>query len=758
MSPSRKFKKLFKALRIGALAFIPITSIALNSCYNEETKVISTPVSSMDDNNPSDSQPVTPVNQKFGINLASFSKLDNATNLLKWKNPESKTSEMEIGNILKNKFLENNLEIKVDDIKNILMKDYKVDQRDLDKYSFSIKYNEVFYDRNDPDRLIVPIQLLKEVVINNKLTLYQGHVYKFVMEGFKHDKKYERFEGYKAKLQEFKTAHPIVSINIGETSIGDLLFASEAALKKLSIDFKDFEERGLYQKISDEEKISKANKYRSTKKAESVYSAFVKSVSISNDLKKLHFVVRLAYGFSSYQWSNDFNSYGEDISFDQDITKTLTADDYKKIALSYLDINLRDFSPVTNYDFVNFDAKDFYPFSKNKDLITFKINETSNVSIENKNAEFRLKTTSLVDQLNNLDLDTTYGVKKHVNIFADPEITDSNKTYNLHIGLLTQNQLSKITTDLYTYLNNTSVISGGYGEIRGFYAGKKTPAQLHLGEDVLVKAHSLLKAPVKSEVINVFERRTNKVGEGVGTSVILRIKSEDLKNAVDKNTYEDYFASSKYIYVEIIHLDAELTRQQLNNVLNKRGEVGRELTWTPKKDQKNWYLDISPEKPVKLEPNDTFAVVAESDNNGGWMPHAHIDLLRDSMLIADPNGYVYSNDTNHYFSERNMERINDPINKAFIQVPGVVYNFKSTSYNETDPNGNEITKEVDGKQSKVLVKGDEFINQNINIETYEARGLLDPSLLFAFKDENTYIARLRDFFKDSYPTELDLQD
>ncbi|AFP75991.1 conserved hypothetical lipoprotein [Mycoplasmoides gallisepticum CA06_2006.052-5-2P] len=741
---SKKSKIIWTLFKSFAVVISPIAFTTLASCYAPK-----------DNSKPPQDNNKEP---KIGINLASFDKLNNATDLLEWKDPESKTSEMEIGNILKNKFIKNNLQLKVDQIKQILADDYKVSQNDLANYSFDIKYNEVFYDRNNPDQLVVPTEILRKVQLPNLTSsnLYKGHVYNLILAGFKPDNKYARFDEYKNKIKEFKAAHPIQKVDLDNLDLRDLLGYSQAKLKSLKIEFKDFNNSDLYQGLSNQEKIDQANTYSSKKTFTPKYSAFVKSVKISDDLKKLHFTIRIAYGFSSYQWNNDFNSYGEDLQFDQDINKELTEQDYQKIALANLNIQLADFSSITNYDFANFNVDDFYPFSKNKNLIKFKIIQAINPSVQNKNATFKIKTSSDLQQLNNLDLEQIYGVKKHLNLFSDPQVGQSTKIYDLHTGLLGQEQLSKISSDLFTYLNNTNAIAGGYGQIRGFYASNKTPAQLHLGEDILVNANTLLKSPVDADVVSVFDRKSDNIGAGIGTSVILRIKAKDLSNMIDQGVYEDYFASSEYVYLGIIHLDGQKTQNQLNQILNNQANVNRQLNWI-NKDKKDSYLDITLDNPLSLKANDAFAVVGESDQNGGWLPHAHIALMADSSLITDPNGYVYP-DRNNYLSPRNLDRINNPAKRPFFQVPGVAFVNRPTTYYKTDPNANEIMQEVDGKQTKVLVNNDLFIDQNINIQSYETRGLLDPNLLFQFRNQDTYIAKLRDYFKESFPNEPKLQE
>lgn len=75
----------------------------------------------------------------------------------------------------------------------------------------------------------------------------------------------------------------------------------------------------------------------------------------------------------------------------------------------------------------------------------------------------------------------------------------------------------------------------------------------------------------------MFDRKSDNIGAGIGTSVILRIKAKDLSNMIDQGVYEDYFASSEYVYLGIIHLDGQKTQNQLNQILNNQGNVNRQL-------------------------------------------------------------------------------------------------------------------------------------------------------------------------------------
>lgn len=80
----------------------------------------------------------------------------------------------------------------------------------------------MFYDRNNPDQLVVPTEILRKVQLPNLTSsnLYQGHVYNLILAGFKPDNKYARFDEYKNKIKDFKAAHPIQKVDLDNLDLG----------------------------------------------------------------------------------------------------------------------------------------------------------------------------------------------------------------------------------------------------------------------------------------------------------------------------------------------------------------------------------------------------------------------------------------------------------------------------------------------------------------------------------------------------------
>ncbi|ADE19639.1 MSC_0775 family lipoprotein [Mycoplasma crocodyli] len=651
----------------------------------------------------------------------NIKNLELRNDLLKWKNKDTNIEKIDWKNLFRNSFIEKNLELELDKIYEILKINglKKTDQVDI-----SIVYNKVFIDRNSTKSIIVPIKIRRKIFINGHV-FYQSHIYNLRLNGLKvTPKKIIQIE----KVDEFKKKHPLQNIellneyqNYSTSQIVEL--GKEKWNKIFKFNFKDFDSNTLYNNLSWEQKLK--NKI-------DLFNVHITNITFNeNDFNNLNIEYVFSYGKTSTSRKDEFNSYGEKFNTTFKVLTNNTLDDYKKIAKSFAEPYLKYYLSIYNYDFDKFSKSDFLIKSRNKELVDFNIIELKNDLI-NKQVKYILKTKSTYNELNNITIDVDFGIKKHTNILSD-ELSNHHQKYNMIMGELNQAKINKITTSIYSYLGGTKIIPSGYGEIRGFYFNEGFTKQLHLGEDVMVNEGSYIYAPFNGQIIAVYDRKTKNEGEGIGAGLVLKVDKSELKKTFDEKTFKEWFSNSEFIYIGIIHLEASETFKLFydRNIINDQ-------------DGKTTFLDVNLTNPINVIKGQEIAVVGSSSTNGGWMPHVHISVVRDNKYVVDENGFLTRN-LSVFDDKRIVKYYNPKINKytyGSIRVPGVKGAI-ATDINQVDSNGKVI-----GKSNSNNEKYRNVYN-NIIDEEYET-GLIDPNLLFSFRNEDSYEFDLEQFFKEVY--------
>lgn len=662
--------------------------------------------------------------------IDSLKNLEHNSKIIKLKNSKTDLSKAKWKNLLDNEWLQNNLFIDRDELNKVLIVN-GYNQNTLKNIEASIIFRKVYLNRSTSKGLIVPIQ------ISRKLNIYgaiykQVHTYNLELNGLTEDSKIAK---YRQQVESFLNTHNFKDITFRNTNdndkynLTDLMNLSEYQLNKLlSVNYTNTENTDLYSnKTWEEQKNNKKD----------LFNIHIKSVEYDhNNLENIKVNYVVSYGQTGY-YSGIIKSYSKSFTNTLKLSKKISQKDIEKFLSTIVKPHLKYNLSIFNYDFSKFNKKDFLIDSQYNDLVKFSIkNVEKSLKLPN-NATYTLVTKSKIKELNNVNLTIEYGVPKHAYLF-ETDLQDTFNKYNLIIGELTQDRLNKITTSLYDYLNYAKLIPSGYDEMRGFYASEKFNKQLHLGEDVMAHTNTVIYAPFDAQVIAIYRKKTQDIGTGIGTTLMLKIKTSDIKNYIDPETFKKYYADSEYLYTGFIHLDGNKTMALYKN---QRDIITQE---------KEIVYSVSPTNPIEVKKGEPIGVIASSSENGGWMPHVHIATVRDVSKEYNPNGFLVNDRS--LFSASGIRRISNYYNESkkiyitgSVRVDGVI--TKSAKIiKKIDENGLPLPASQQDPNSKKL-----FRDQYMDIlEREKIYGLTNPNTLFQFRDNNTYQIDLEQFFGEVY--------
>ncbi|AIA29629.1 lipoprotein [Mycoplasmopsis californica] len=677
--------------------------------------------------------------------LDNLDKLADHTAILEWKNPKTDIAKIQVKNLYLNNFLQNNLVINKNKLNEALK---NLGFKHLDKIKAEIVFNEVNRDYSNIEYLSVPVVIKRYIkTVSGQINEFQTRKIFFKLKGLSIN---EENKKRKTKLENFlKDKYDVQDgLNVVKVEKMSLEMAPGANLdykltqisrnelnKTIKLRFKDLENKLYFNNLTQQQKQELA----SLKKADSkndLFNVYIESFEVDPQNHQ-NFIIKfkLAYGspsikIKSNRWSVDttIKNIGVNLVY-KGRFKTVDADEFlKQNAIVELKYNLS----FTNYPFAQAHKNDFVAKSKVNGL-QYEIKSIKKLDHPQR-LGFNLKVTnSDVAEFNNKEVYIEAGVDKHTYIFQ-PELQDSLNKFNLLLGDIDSNILTKITQNIYDKANRSRILPGGYGELRGFYNNKNAPKQLHLGEDVLVKEGTEIIAPFDGDIISLGAAKNEKPFTGIGGQLVLRVKKEQLIDSINQNVYQDLFADAEYVYIGLIHLDIAATLR----VLEKNG-LNRQKFET----EKYLKLDITLNNPLPIKKGAVIGIVGKPSNNGGWMPHAHIATWKQQQFIKDDNGYLYKpNDNTDRYKKYKADNQSFNIRVHGVelgQLPSQSGKINTSEY-QTDENGN-----VNGSE----IKKNAVRNTLLNIKDWEINeNLFDPNIIFNFRDINSLAFDVHELFNE----------
>ncbi|MBZ4204340.1 MSC_0775 family lipoprotein [Mycoplasma tauri] len=681
------------------------------------------------------------------VSLDNLHKLANNSKILYWKNPQTDISKISIKNLFLNNFLKNNLMINKQELKNALE---SLGLKHSDKISAEIVINEVNRDFSNVEYLSVPLLIKRHIkTVSGEINEFQTRKVVFKIKGLSVDK---NIETRKETLYSFlKDKYDVenglnivkkdkVSISLNNDFKLDHKL-SNLSNKKLNeaikLRFNDLSDDQYYNNLTLVQKQEQADPKNSEK---DLFNIEIKSFEIDPDNYQNYLIkFKLAYGKSSKKISN--NPYNLDkninnIAVDLIYKGTFSSDqiDLEHILKNNAKIELKYDLSFINYPWDKANKDDFIARSKSNQF-SYKIDSIKKLDQYGRLGFNLIVDDSKVESLKGKIVYVESGVSPHAYIF-NPELQDSQNKFNMILEDIDSNILTKITQNIYDKANRSQILPGGYGELRGFYNSPNLPKQIHLGEDVLVKEGTDIIAPFDADIISFGTAKNEKQFSGVGGRLVLRVKKDQLKNIVSKNNFEDIFEDAEYVYVGIIHLDYAATLPLLQKISSDREikETEKYITW-----------DVTYNNPIPVKKGTVIAKVGKFENNGGWMPHAHITTWKQENFIKDDNGYLYKT----YDYLKRYSRDSAKPGNFVVRVEGVrngtlpvqdIKTKKSKDEYKTDVNANPIGDEF--KENSVRVP-----YLNIRVDEMD-KSLFDPNLIFNFRDNNTLTFEVHDLFKE----------
>ncbi|WP_041362921.1 peptidoglycan DD-metalloendopeptidase family protein [[Mycoplasma] mobile] len=279
----------------------------------------------------------------------------------------------------------------------------------------------------------------------------------------------------------------------------------------------------------------------------------------------------------------------------------------------------------------------------------------------------------------------------------DPKLQMDKRSRVLEIENLSRTQ---ITNQNQNYLSEykTPILTGGYGENRNIYAGSKirTHHQFHLGEDVFLNQGTEVLAPFDGEIISYYYLPNNSIAEGIGTNLVMKVYKKDY--TLGEESWNNIFGeNSEFFYIAIIHLDHRFMKTKFGeNRVKSIWNRSRHVIGVP---------TISAKTPQKVKRGEVIGLVGNIGNNGGWIPHLHVEIQksttpnngmhnaidRNGNLIKDAEGIIKTERTSGITDARIEKYIPEFINGKW---QADVFDAKATGVHivpiNRDPNRDPI--------------------------------------------------------------------
>ncbi len=208
----------------------------------------------------------------------------------------------------------------------------------------------------------------------------------------------------------------------------------------------------------------------------------------------------------------------------------------------------------------------------------------------------------------------------HQGIFLKGSIQQNSNRAHIVMPTIKREKIKKYNPDLSSSYG-VPMISGGFGEARHFYSTSNNPS-IHMGDDVFVKAHTEIIAPYDGEIIASWGKSmVGELGGGFGAQVVMKVKTKDM-NLSEKA--KKAFKDEEFAFLTFGHLSQE-SPKLLKGHVDTQNITYRKQVW-------NWSYntDISPHHSLKVKKGQVIGKVGILNENGGWVPHVHVEVYKGS--------------------------------------------------------------------------------------------------------------------------------
>ncbi|WP_027332599.1 MSC_0775 family lipoprotein [Mycoplasmopsis gallinarum] len=702
--------------------------------------------------------------------------------LLKFKNPEASNETITYKKFVQNDFAVKYFNFDETGFKNLLQTKLGLNSKYLENFATEIQYFNIHRDLNNYLDVIIPVKV--KILADKKVykigNLYQEFVLNFKIKNMKMEKSdANKYENLKTKFLEFQEL--VTNNNLNKNNF-QLHFNNEIATKLNTNSIKNLTKSDLNKLVSLNlnENITNfitENQAKVVTNAETnaksvqgyIFKVFVENIDFDNvnDFNQINLKVRFALA-----QPNKYSENGDTVVFDEnnllnlgfsqnyqinlDQNSFTNPDEYGKYleAIENIIISENLHIELKNNNIYNFDFRWLKDpkFLKNNLVFlntfnqNYKINWNINDFIESNlkgaklkfNLEFNNKQYLITKEIGNYNFAYVF----------DPDFEDANpNVLDFNVNRLDQSNLTKVNENIFN-LFGTNLFAGGYDTNRSFYGpNNNVPIFIHLGEDYIAPQKTAVVAPFDGEVIALYHIPSKEVGAGIGTTLVMRTEVENLKTVLSPREYEDILKrkwdqnseTKDYVYIGFIHLDRENTlNNQAKNWIAQEVQVGNR--------QMHIVTSISPNNPSKVNKNEVIGYLGTSDENGGWMTHAHIAIISNYKVWTNANDFGTLNKSPYEKRLTNYTNADGTIkNPSAARVPGVAGASKDPVNYEVSPITGEFILDEAGQKIKLAEIPVFYNNPMQNREITDS--VIDPNYIYKLRGDSTLTFDITELFK-----------
>ncbi|MDZ7293513.1 MSC_0775 family lipoprotein [Mycoplasmopsis pulmonis] len=733
-----KFKKLLKLLSIGTVLPL-VASFGVVACSiptekenqkNTDTSQSTNPSNTAETNSSSNNltSPIKAHKQlpidynKSAYQLNKFLEL----NLDKHLKVEIENN-FDISNVLAKNFNKNQqwkrLKLNTNDLKlesvQKIIQDNKID---LKKFDFKIDYMSLHVDPYDSRKVNFNINV-KVSDQKNDVKLFSLHKLKREHTGFKEDDSNninysQEFEKY------FETNKPSASLKNEKNDI---------SFSQLIKDFESLED----------DDFSKLLEKRKT-----FIKEYVDLVNFENEQDNVSFLINkveldheklnsLKLTFRLIKKTNEviqnvitkekkaiYASKELALTLLKENTSALKDEDKQKFVELNAKLRAYDYTSPYNFDFENMeDSTSKVIVDSTNDKIKYHVLEVTKNDQYTRSWKVKITSISEDPKLDKIEFVKNFEVPNRAYVFSK-ELQDKSINYLMDLGELKYDQLTEISPALRERLQSP-IVSGGWLDDRSIYstskASDKNTKDIHLGEDILVEQNKEVLAPFDGKIIASYYAPSPYQAYGLGVITVLEVMKKDLIGQIDQSVIDNQLAETDRVYIAFMHLNPSF--------LEKYGK-------TAQIKQSVAAVEITPATPKSVKKGDVIGLVGEFKNNGGWMPHVHIEVSLGSTNPYSLEGIKAEREWSSSIHNGKRKNSYDPLKtnrdpKGTIKPIGVARKLINRGQEQVDP----ITLEPIKNSNDGLKNPDRryFLD---DYHAYERWGLLNPNLFFRFNDES----------------------
>ncbi|WP_033161129.1 MSC_0775 family lipoprotein [[Mycoplasma] collis] len=676
-----------------------------------------------------------------------------------WKFFDSKINEKikleskaDVSKIFINDFIQN-----LTAEQNLFLNDRLVDKNDSQidwkNVNYEIDFANVTIDSYDEQKLVVPVKFIFNS-INNKKRI---KIVNYYLEGFKIDEEHQnlktKLDEYVKNLNVYSENQTIKKFDINkDVSIFEFLENFKKykhylkQFKNDLLDFVEFDKNTLNENKKIEDEIE--------------FNTFLSDVKLNFEKTNS---LSLIYRFTA---EKNRKIVGKNLEFKVEGFKALNENEIKKYLNQIVSLDIESHLSKYHIDYDKFNVNDlnhFKAISKNS-KINFDVIKIEKDENNPKSFKITLKSESEINSLNNITFTKNWGIPKKGYLFKDEQENwqDSTNNYNLKLVELTQENLTQIENTL-AERTDAKILSGGFLDNRGIYLNPNSGIQVHLGEDVMVPANTLLHAPFKGKIVGGVYLPSQTFGQGIGAALFYEVDRENLD--IDQEILDNELFGIEKFYFKFIHLDFNYFKQ-----------IGEVIT-LDRNGKQIHVLKASFKDPIEVEKGDVIGRVADKTINGGWVPHVDVVVwngtkglsnnyerneeqkILDSIVFDKNNKEIKISAS--VISDKRIETANNNINKnenpnlptISVHLKSGIKNVKKTdSTTKIATNEDLNPDELDEKIKKLpyvnITQQNKIFDRKNPVKGIDKRfNVLDPNLFFQFVNKESLVIQLEDFFE-----------